>query len=73
MSIGCYMGKISEKIVGWTGQGEKRYNGLAVYPYTEQQEGGYIMVSIFDFLAAVAASVAGYYICKWIDNSHKDS
>ena len=31
------------------------------------------MVSIFDFLAAVEASVAGYYICKWIDNSHKDS
>ncbi len=31
------------------------------------------MVSIFDFLAAVAASVAGYYICKWIDHSRKDS
>ena len=31
------------------------------------------MVSIFDFLAAVAASVAGYYICKWIDHSRKGS
>ncbi len=31
------------------------------------------MVSIFDFLAAVAASVVGYYICKWIDHSRKGS
>ena len=72
MSIGCYMGKISEKIVGWTGQEEKQYNGLAVYPILNSRRGD-IMVSIFDFLAAVAASVAGYYICKWIDHSRKDS
>ena len=35
------MGKISEKIVGWTGQEEKEYNGLAVYPILNSRKGGY--------------------------------
>jgi hypothetical protein len=25
------------------------------------------------FIFSVMASVAGYYICKWLDRKHKDS
>lgn len=28
---------------------------------------------IISFLVSVMASVAGYYICKWLDRNRKDS
>ena len=31
------------------------------------------MQEILDFLTAVAASMAGCYICKWLDRRHKGS
>lgn len=31
------------------------------------------MQEILDFLTAVAASMTGYYICKWLDRRHKGS
>ena len=48
-----------------------RYNITAVDSF--QQEGGVSMQILADFLLSVAASVAGYYICKWLDRNHKDS
>ena len=44
------------------------YNGGAVESF--RQEGGESMITISDFLLSVAASVAGYYICKWLDGRH---
>lgn len=31
------------------------------------------MSMLYEFLSAVAASVAGCYICKWLDRRHKGS
>lgn len=34
--------------------------------------GGETMREVFDFILAVAAGVAGNYICKWLDGKKKD-
>ena len=31
------------------------------------------MESISTFILSVAANVASYYICKWLDKQHQDS
>ncbi len=31
------------------------------------------MTMLYEFLSAVAASVVGCYICKWLDRRHKGS
>lgn len=66
------MGKIFEKIVGWTGQGGKRYNGLAVYPKPTAGRGAN-MQNLLNFLISIMASVAGNYISKWLNRDKKDS
>lgn len=39
-----------------------------------QQKGGDTMTDILiSFLVSVLASVAGYYICKWLDSDDSDS
>ena len=48
-----------------------RYNEYAVDSF--QQEGGVCMELLTTFIFSVMASVAGYYICKWVDRKHKDS
>ena len=40
---------------------------------TFQQKGGETMDYILRFLVSVMASVAGYYIRKWLDRNDKDS
>ena len=70
-SSGEKMGKIFEKIVGWTGQWGKRYNGLAVYP--KPTAGGANMQNLLNFLISIMASVAGNYISKWLNRDKKDS
>lgn len=47
------------------------YNVPAVPPYTWQQEGGARMEILLSFLVSVAAGVAAYYICKWLDRHRK--
>ena len=32
-------------------------------------EGGEIVREILEFILAVAASIVGYFICKWLDSS----
>lgn len=48
-----------------------RYNEYAVDSF--QQEGGVCMELLTTFIFSVMASVAGYYICKWLDRKPKDS
>jgi len=31
------------------------------------------MIEIISFLISVAANVASYYICKWLDRDHSDN
>ncbi len=38
-----------------------------------QQKGGEAMEYIYRFLVSVMASIAGYYIRKWLDRNSKDS
>ena len=47
------------------------YDGYAVETF--QQKGGETMDYILRFLVSVMASVAGYYIRKWLDRNDKDS
>ncbi len=43
-------------------------------PLYWQQEGGETVTDILiTFLVSVLASVAGYYICKWLDSDDNDS
>lgn len=41
-----------------------RYNWHVVLP---RQEGGDILVELFNFILSVVASVVGNYISKWLD------
>jgi len=43
------------------------YHEIAVEAF--QQKGGDSVDIIIAFLISVAASVAGYYICKWLDRN----
>lgn len=47
------------------------YNTYAVETF--QQKGGGTVEYIYRFLVSVMASVAGYYIRKWLDRNDKDS
>ena len=38
-----------------------------------QQEGGASMEYIVAFIISVTASIAGYYVCRWIEKNNKDS
>ena len=40
---------------------------IVVTPYTGNGKEGYIDV-VFSFIVSVAASVAAFYICKWLDS-----
>lgn len=46
------------------------YNIYAVDSF--QQEGGASMEYIVAFIILVFASIAGYYVCKWIEKNKKD-
>lgn len=37
------------------------------HPYTGRKRGVYLVSVISSFLISVLASVAAYYICKWLD------
>ena len=41
--------------------------GLLLATPSRKWEGGDIMDGAITFLLSVAASVVGYYICKWLD------
>lgn len=71
-SSGEKIGKIFEKIVGWTGQwGNGIMDSLStLYP---QREGGANMQNLLNFLISIMASVAGNYISKWLNRDKKDS
>ena len=47
--------------------------GLTVYPIPHSGKGVCNMSNVLNFLVSVMASVAGYYICKWLDRNRKDS
>ena len=66
------MGKIFEKIVGWTGQGG---NGImdSLSTLNPRREGGANMQNLLNFLISIMASVAGNYINKWLNRDKKDS
>ncbi len=38
-----------------------------------QQKGGVCLALVISFFVSVAASVVGYYICKWLDGSDSDN
>ena len=38
-----------------------------------QQKGGVNMSIFISFLDSVAASVVGYYVCKWLDGDDSDN
>jgi hypothetical protein len=51
---------------------EIRYTVFAAVPLW-QQRGGVFMLEVYNFLAAVAASVAGNLVCKWLERFRKGS
>ncbi|MBO4784740.1 MAG: hypothetical protein J5521_08345 [Lachnospiraceae bacterium] len=49
------------------------YNTIVVAP-TLTKEGGVILLDILaSFLISVMASIAAYYICKWLDGKNNDN
>lgn len=47
--------------------------GLLSTLYRTAERGVCNMSNVLNFLVSVMASVAGYYICKWLDRNRKDS
>lgn len=60
--VKCY-----KKTAAFGRQGWIWYNNPVVITYTDTRGGEIHMEMIASFLLSVAASVAAYYICKWLD------
>ena len=51
-----------------------KYGMIKALPsYTGNRKEVDQMSYILNFLAAVAANISGYFVCKWIDRLHKGS